>query len=186
MLLRAWNGPEALWQAVRQEPVPLDPDYYGIWRTPTELKDAAGWAFLPNCFPDWDIAQKGDRPNNVFLRWDGSLTFPQDGDWHLVAECNGMAGVAIDLNGDGKFTPDEMAQARVAGKPAKLRTFKDIKANQPYGFMAILHKGAGPGHAARLSWSQDPAWNQVKDGQIDASGKAPTAAIPESAFSYVP
>jgi hypothetical protein len=186
LLVRAWNCPEALWQTVRPETVPLDPDYYGIWRTPAELKDAAAWAFLPNCVPDWDIEQKGDRPNNVFLRWDGSVTFPQNGDWHIIAECNGMAGIAIDLNGDGKFTPDEFREARVPAKPAKLRTFKDVKANQSYGFIAILHKGAGPGHVARLSWSQDPAWNQVKDGQIDPTEKAPKAVIPESAFSYIP
>jgi len=52
--------------------------------------------------------------------------------------------------------------------------------------MVVHHKAAVSGHIVRLSWSQDPAWAKLKDGQTDATHRLPRQPIPISAFSYTP
>lgn len=186
LLMRAWHGPQSLWAKLKQQDVVLDPDTYMVWRKPIGFAVAGDWAVLPQSLPDWDLSKKGNRPNNVFLRWDGAITFPANGDWHLIAECNGLAHVGVDLNGDGKYAATELGEGKVVLKPAKLKTVSGIKAGQPYRFVALHHKAAVSGYVVRLSWSQDPAWAKLKDSQTDATQKLPKQPIPISAFSYTP
>jgi len=186
LLMRAWHGAQSLWAKLKQQTVALDPDTYMVWRKPIGFASAGDWAVLPQSLPDWDLSKKGYRPNNVFLRWDGAITFPANGNWHLIAECNGLAHVGVDLNGDGKYAATELGEGRVVLKPAKLKTIAGIKAGQPYRFVALHHKAAVSGHIVRFSWSQAPAWAKLKDGQADTTQKLPRQPIPISAFSYTP
>jgi len=184
LLFRAWNGVQDLMKVVKTD-ARTAPDGYSVWSQPIGLSpNLAEWNFLPTFIPDWKPTAK-ITPQNACFRWDGRLTFPTVGNWHLLVSSGLPISLGLETAGAGKFTEFESPAKTSAGKVIKLAAINAAKLGQETAFWLQAYRGTGIFSGMNLWWSQDKAWEAVKPGATE-DGKLPKELVPAAAFSYLP
>ena len=173
---RWWNSNSSMWNQVQQEhPGLREPDYESIWgKTMTENV----FGFLPNMGRDGWGTQTYNGVNNILVRMDGYLTFPDQGTWLITSRCDDWSMVWVDMNENGKTDGGEIGEYRGCCRDTHLKTYKGITQGKRYKCMFMYMEGGG-GNYFNFFFSPDIALE-------DDPSLANKFLIPSSSLWHLP
>jgi hypothetical protein len=171
---RWWqSGNAADWNTLRNNTISLIPDFLSVWCQPLTESE---FNFLPS-FGTW-ASSVADAPNNVLMRADGYLEFPQPGQWFIVSYTNEEVFFWLDVNGDNVMDAAEQASVIFGSNYRRVLDLTGIQAGTKYRCAVGFREATGP-QRLNVFWSQDPT-------TTSNVGRAQKSLIPASALFFVP
>ena len=176
-LVGTWyNEGSGNWGSIRDGSYATAADYESVWsRDLEELR----FTFLPNTGKsgNWGTGQ-GTAIDNIVMRLEGLIRFPQSGNWYFITYCDDAGLVGVDLDRDGGLSGGEIVETAGAGQWRISLTAPSMNRDLYYRCLFMFREGSGNNYF-RFYWTQDVT--ALTDPQ-----NAPKVLVPGDALFHIP
>jgi hypothetical protein len=129
---------------VKTDPLGRPPDYEdGGWGSSLSLTKEGSESFHRFTTPEADGGEDRCLGDEIVLRLDGAISFPETGEWQLVLEYSRQVYLWFDANQDGRPDAFEVAE-RTAGVQGEEFSFRcGMCGTGPYRFRLVFTRHQG-------------------------------------------
>jgi len=169
-----WNEGSSNWGTIRDDTYSTPSDFEGVWSRDLE---ELSFAFLPNTGKsgNWGTAQ-GSGVDNIVMRLEGLIRFPESGTWYFVTYCDDACLVGVDLNKDKSLSGGEIVETAGGFRISLVATNVDRQVF--YKCMFMFREGSGANYF-RFFWTQDAS-------ALSDPTNVPKKLVPGAALFHIP